>query len=58
VATAGKPRPQARIRHKSYDIQQLVDGVERRDRGTAGPQNVAVYTFGSGKNRRVFTEKV
>jgi hypothetical protein len=53
-----KPRPAPRIQHRQYDLEQLVNAVERQSTGSAGPKNYPVYTFGSGRNKRVFTEKV
>jgi hypothetical protein len=52
------PKPAPRIKSRTYDLQQLVNAVERQATGSAGPKNVPVYTFGSGRTRRVFTEKV
>lgn len=52
------PRPAPRIKHRTFDLQQIVNQVERQATGSSGPKNVPVYSFGSGRNRRVFTEKV
>lgn len=51
-------KPAPRVHVKTFDFQKLVDAVDRQTTGSAGPKPYPVYRFGSGRNRRVFTEKV
>ena len=58
VATVVRVKPAPRVQHRQYDFEQLVNAAERAAGGSAGPSHYPVYSFGSGRNRRIFTEKV
>jgi hypothetical protein len=51
-----KVKPAPKVTGKTFTWNQVVEGAEKAAGGTAGPKPVAVYTFGSGRRRRIFTE--
>ena len=56
VAQQIKVKPAPKVIGRTFDWDSVVASAERAGGGTPGPRPVAVYSFGSGRNRRSFTE--